>query len=147
MFCEKRHFHLAARGVKPGTSRGRRYCLGPQKTNKNRVKTNANATLGPHAPQVGPKIPQVRIKMTQDGPKMVPRSPKMAPRWPQEPKMNPRCTKTGPRRPQLGAPEHRKWCSRLGAVRFLLNWPSFVCSLCFLSSPVLSKPNLASRWP
>ena len=89
--------------------------------------------------------------MPQDGPKMAPRSPKMAPRSPQEPKMNPRCPKIGPRRPQHGAPERRKWCSPPRRRAILLNWPSFVCSLWFLSSPVLSKPNLASKmalgWP
>ena len=78
---------------------------------------------------------------------MAPRGPQMAPRPLQEPKMSPRCSKIAPRRPQHGAPEHGKRCSRLGAVQFLWNWPISVLPFASLFSPVLSQPNLASRWP
>ena len=132
---------------KPGRSQDRRNCLGPLKTSKNLAKTSTNATLGPHAPEVGPKMRQVGPKMPQDRPKMAPRGLQMAPRPLQEPKMSPRCPKIVPKRPQNGAPEHGKRCSRPGAVQFLRNWPNFVLPFAFLVSPVFSQPNLASRWP
>ena len=154
IFSEKRHFYLAARGSrrgqggdKPGTSRGSAAKVGTTKTSKNAVKTSTNATLGPHAPEVGPKMPRVGPKMPQDRPKMAPRGLQMASGPLQEPKMSPRCLQIAPRRPQHGTPEHGKRCSRLGAVHFLRNWPISVLPFAFLFSPVLSQPNLASRWP
>ena len=117
------------------------------KASENLAKTITNATLGPHAPEVGSKMRQVGPKMLQDRPKMAPRGLQMAPRPLQEPKMSPRCPKIVPKRPQHGAPEHGKRCSRLGAVQFLRNWPISVLPFAFLFSPVFSQPNLASRWP